>query len=620
LLSFVEKAADAVVDVLEGSEGGVKKPVLMQTSTSSNASLSATLQEANRAAPTSMMSAAPKFGIGRGGEGDGDNASASGNSSSSSSSSSGGVGGGGGGRASSGSLQQKSLSSRVFGVFGGAISSVAEAATDKIEDVAEEFASPTTGPLTLAERLEEAKLVSGLSSAAGAVGDAGVAPLKETPTARREREREERKKLQALRRQQRSKKAAGHSLASLVRERKAEAAAEAAGGADDEVAAMEREAARKGSRGKAKAKVDDMTLEDLLNSVEVVKSVKAVAPKMNSHIKGAFENVGRSAFAFLAEQIRAIERGGNGASSGGSDASSKQGAAAAAGPPTFGRWFETFLGQSHLDALQLLSSSTSSEAAAAGRKISGPKLKMIGKKSAKLKAILTIDGDDEGDGDGDGDGGDSGAVEAMVGALKKLSSAGTKLSTEKLEAAVKDADAIVERVTAGGSAKRPTKKEPRGGNERAGGGGGGGRAVGDDAGGDGRGGEGEGERGSGGSGGPAATNGEIHAAYLEAMAEVVSAYVEICRKAAEMVIIEAASSDQSAKGLYSQAPALRQATVQLTEYLANFAEAVDGLLENGPQVNDGVSTAVFLDQSTATQQVEMALSLLHPIFQLSLFQ
>lgn len=251
---------------------------------------------------------------------------------------------------------------------------------------------------------------------------------KESVQERRARERAERKAATAAKRAAKKKEKGGPSLSALMREAKEKKEKDAAAQPKEEVTMEELL-----STGADLAKTG---LESLAKSANVDKdAVLKAQNKVSSGVANVLTVVGSTAFSLLAEQIkhsRANRQTGGGAAAGG-EMDGNRGSKSKT--PTFEAYFEEHLGQSHLDALQLLSSTTSSQAASTKKKIPIKRKTKVNKLAAGLKTTLTI-GDDDDDGDDDDNDLEGQAIfDAAVAALGKIASTSERLSDQRLRAA-----------------------------------------------------------------------------------------------------------------------------------------------------------------------------------------
>lgn len=357
-------------------------------------------------------------------------------------------------------------------------------------------------------------------------------------------------------------------------------------------------------------------MDSLAKTANVDKdAVLKAQSKVSSRISNVLGAVGTTAFSLLAEQIkhsRANQEGngdgdgdGDGDSTGGNRGSGSQ-------APTFGAFFEDHLGQSHLDALQLLSSTTSSQAVSTKKKMPIKQKTKVNKLAAGLKTTLTIEDDDDDNGADEEDGDElegQATFEAAVAALGKIASESERLSDDRLRAAGEAAAAFLATAGGGGDADGKVDAEDAG--------------VGDGCD------EGSAAATSEGNAATAAAalskNAKLHREAISRMAHIVSTFVELCRKVAEIVILEGASRDDDTvtseeidAAVLERAPALRTATVQLSSYLAYFADTSVELFEEADDDADTLSTSIIVELDEARTRAELALKLLHPVFHLAL--
>lgn len=424
---------------------------------------------------------------------------------------------------------------------------------------------------------------------------------KESVQERRARERAERKAATAAKRAAKKKEKGGPSLSALMREAKEKKEKDAAAQPKEEVTMEELL-----STGADLAKTG---LESLAKSANVDKdAVLKAQNKVSSGVANVLTVVGSTAFSLLAEQIKhsRANRQGGGAAAAGGEMDGNRGSKSKT--PTFEAYFEEHLGQSHLDALQLLSSTTSSQAASTKKKIPIKRKTKVNKLAAGLKTTLTI-GDDDDDGDDDDNDLEGQAIfDAAVAALGKIASTSERLSDQRLRAAGAAATAFLAAHGDGADAD-----------------------AGKDGGGDGE--ESSASAGAestgGGNTGAAAEagltrNAKLHRDAINRMAHIVSAFVELCRKVAEIVILEGASRDDEVASeeidaaVLERAVALRAATVLLSSYLAHFADTTIEFVEVADDDSDALSSSIMVELDEARKRADRALKLLLPVFHLAL--
>lgn len=225
-----------------------------------------------------------------------------------------------------------------------------------------------------------------------------------------------------------------------------------------------------------------------------------------------------------------------------------------------------------------------------------------------MKTTLTI-GDDDDDGDDDDNDLEGQAIfDAAVAALGKIASTSERLSDQRLRAAGAAATAFLAAHGDGADAD-----------------------AGKDGGGDGE--ESSASAGAestgGGNTGAAAEagltrNAKLHRDAINRMAHIVSAFVELCRKVAEIVILEGASrddevaSEEIGAAVLERAVALRAATVQLSSYLAHFADTTIEFVEVADDDSDALSSSIMVELDEARKRADRALKLLLPVFHLAL--
>ena len=301
---------------------------------------------------------------------------------------------------------------------------------------------------------------------------------------------------------------------------------------------------------------------------EIIKDLTTV----QQSVTGVLGSVGASAFSLLADQIRASrdEAPETSAARGGDDTRSKP-------VVSFDMFFEEHIGQPHFDALRLLSSTADSRAAIAADQMTGAERTDVLKQLAKVKKKLSIDDEVE---DEDEDDEPAEMFKKMMAALEKLGPA-DRIPSKKLDKAYAAASEWLDQARSTDNDTGDSAEATPDGEEEV------------------------------------TQNALRHREAISYFALMVSAYVEILRKIAELVILEGSESS-NVKASVKKAPALHTASLALTNIIAWFADSSAELIDDAKEDGNELTTSLYMEQTTATTRVQECLHMLEPVFHLAL--